>query len=40
MAIGVLAYGSLITNPGVELAAVTTGSTEGVLTSFAVEFAR
>ena len=38
--IGVLAYGSLITTPGSELAAVTVGKTEGVLTPFSVEFAR
>lgn len=38
--IGVLAYGSLITDPGPELAAITTGTTTDVLTPFSVEFAR
>lgn len=38
--IGVLAYGSLITDPGVELAAVTVGIGHHVLTPFPVEFAR
>ena len=38
--IGVLAYGSLITDPGPELAAITTGITTDVLTPFPVEFAR
>lgn len=38
--IGVLAYGSLITDPGPELAAITTGITMDVLTPFSVEFAR
>jgi hypothetical protein len=38
--IGVLAYGSLITDPGPELAAITVAVTKGVLTPFAVEFAR
>lgn len=35
-----LAYGSLITNPGSELQAVTVGRTENVLTPFHVEYAR
>ena len=38
--IGVLAYGSLITDPGPELAAITLGVTKDVLTPFSVEFAR
>jgi len=38
--IGVLAYGSLITAPGSELAAVTVGEPRDVVTPFAVEFAR
>lgn len=38
--IGVLAYGSLMTTPGPELAAVIVGRIEGVLTPFSVEFAR
>ena len=38
--IGVLAYGSLITDPGLELAAITVGVTKDVLTPFSVEFAR
>ncbi len=38
--IGVLAYGSLITDPGSELAAITLGVTTDVLTPFSVEFAR
>lgn len=38
--IGVLAYGSLITNPGPELQAVTVGRIDNVLTPFRVEFAR
>ena len=38
--IGVLAYGSLITDPGPELAAITLGVTKDVLTPFPVEFAR
>ena len=36
----VLAYGSLIADPGSELAAVTIGLKRGVLTPFPVEFAR
>jgi hypothetical protein len=40
MAIAVLAYGSLITNPGSELEAVTLNRIEGVVTPFRVEFAR
>ena len=40
MLIGVLAYGSLITDPGSELAAITLGVTKDVLTPFPVEFAR
>lgn len=38
--IGVLAYGSLITDPGSELAAITLGVATDVLTPFFVEFAR
>lgn len=38
--IGVLAYGSLITDPGLELEAITVGRTEGIYTPFSVEFAR
>lgn len=38
--IGVLAYGSLITDPGPELAAVTVSQKDGVVTPFAVEYAR
>jgi hypothetical protein len=38
--LGILAYGSLITDPGAELLAVTVGRTEKVLTPFPVEYAR
>lgn len=38
--IGVLAYGSLISNPGDELAAVIVGEKRDVLTPFHVEYAR
>ena len=38
--LGILAYGSLITSPGPEIASVTVGRIEGVLTPFNVEFAR
>lgn len=38
--IGVLAYGSLIGDPGAELEAVTKSRRDGVLTPFAVEYAR
>ena len=38
--IGVLAYGSLITDPGSELVAITLAVTKDVLTPFSVEFAR
>lgn len=38
--IGVLAYGSLISDPGEELAAAIVGEKRGVLTPFHVEFAR
>jgi cation transport regulator ChaC len=38
--IGVLSYGSLITNPGFELQAVTVGRIDNVLTPFHVEYAR
>lgn len=38
--IGVLAYGSLITDPGPELEAVTLSRKDGVSTPFAVEYAR
>lgn len=40
MMIGVPAYGSLITDPGSELAAITVAVTKDVMTPFAVEFAR
>lgn len=40
MTIGVLAYGSLISNPGEELAAVIRGRVPGVKTPFTVEFSR
>ncbi len=38
--IGILAYGSLITDPGEELELVTIATTRDVLTPFAVEYAR
>src|SRR5687767_12798572 len=38
--IGVLAYGSLMADPGSELAAITVGVKRDVLTPFPVEFAR
>lgn len=38
--IGVLAYGSLISDPGEELAAAIIGEKRGVITPFHVEFAR
>lgn len=38
--IGILAYGSLITDPGEELERVTIATTRDVLTPFAVEYAR
>lgn len=38
--LGILAYGSLISDPGTELLAVTVGRTENVPTPFPVEFAR
>lgn len=38
--IGVLAYGSLISNPGDELARITVSEKRDVLTPFPVEFAR
>lgn len=38
--IGVLAYGSLITDPGPELEAVTLSRKDGISTPFAVEYAR
>jgi hypothetical protein len=38
--IGVLAYGSLITDPGPELEAATLSRQDGVSTPFAVEYAR
>ena len=38
--LGILAYGSLITDPGAELLAVTVGRTDNVPTPFPVEFAR
>ncbi len=38
--IGVLAYGSLITDPGAELEAATLSRKDGVSTPFAVEYAR
>ena len=40
MKIGILAYGSLIDNPDVEIEAATTEVTRGVQTPFPVEFAR
>lgn len=40
MTIGILAYGSLISNPGEELAAVIRGRVAGVSTPFKVEFSR
>jgi hypothetical protein len=40
MRIGVLAYGSLLDDPGDELARLTVGRLEGVLTPFHVELAR
>lgn len=40
MKLGILAYGSLIDNPGAEIEAVTTAITRGVWTPFPVEFAR
>lgn len=38
--IGILAYGSLIANPGNEISAVMIGTKSGVETPFSVEFAR
>jgi hypothetical protein len=38
--IGILAFGSLIDNPGAEIEAVLVGRKTGVLTPFSVEFAR
>jgi hypothetical protein len=38
--IGILAYGSLITDPGAELKAVTLSRKDGVSTPFKVEYAR
>jgi hypothetical protein len=38
--IGILAYGSLIDDPGGELAAITAGRTNNVITPFSVEYAR
>ena len=40
MTIGILAYGSLIPNPGAEIGAVTVGRIAGVETPFRVEFSR
>ena len=40
MTIGILAYGSLIPNPGAEIGAVTAGRITGVETPFRVEFSR
>ena len=40
MTIGILAYGSLIPNPGAEIAAVTVDRITGVETPFRVEFSR
>ena len=40
MTIGILAYGSLIPNPGVEIAAVTVDRITGVETPFRIEFSR
>lgn len=38
--VGILAYGSLISDPGEEIARARTETTKGVLTPFNVEFAR
>ncbi len=40
MAIGILAYGSLIPDPGAEIGAVTVGRVTGVETPFRIEFSR
>ncbi len=40
MTIGILAYGSLIPNPGAEIAAVTVDRITGVETPFRIEFSR
>jgi cation transport regulator ChaC len=40
MTIGILGYGSLISNPGSEIAAAMTGQIPGVRTPFTVEFSR
>jgi hypothetical protein len=40
MNVGILAYGSLIANPGAEIEAVTIESRSDILTPFQVEFAR
>jgi hypothetical protein len=40
MSIGILAYGSLIDDPGPEIASATTKTTRDVLTPFPIEFAR
>ena len=40
MTVGILAYGSLIPNPGAEIGAVTVGRITGVETPFRVEFSR
>ncbi len=40
MTIGILAYGSLIPNPGAEIGAVTAGRVTGVETPFRIEFSR
>src|SRR3954454_12930392 len=40
MNIGILAYGSLIDDPGAEIASATKKTTRDVLTPFPIEFAR
>ena len=40
MKIGILAYGSLIDDPDIEIAAATAEITRGVQTPFSVEFTR
>jgi len=39
-AVGILAYGSLIANPGEEIESATVETTDGITTPFNVEFAR
>jgi len=40
MNLGILAFGSLVTSPGPEIASVTVGRIKNVETPFKVEFAR